>query len=670
MISRATRSPAAADGADNAAAASRAPGKRALGVAIPLVVFALPFALYLRTLCPTIYPGDGGELAAAAWCLGVPHPTGYPLFTMLGFCFQHLGLGSPAFSMNLMCALFGALACVGAYRFNREIYRRVAGRRRARQAPWRFAAAAAALAMGASATWWDQSNQTEVYSLLLVFVSFAWAMGLRLVRRPTTKGLWGLAALSGIAFLHHQLFLVTLPLTAAGVLAWWRTARPAETPGPGGTSHGRPGATDPRPQTHLRGGAAVPEDEMKRVLLVALLLFVLPLFGYLYLPIRAAASPAVNWGNPRGVGGIVWHLTGRQYAGTRILTRPNGQKMRPSEVAAHVRSRAAGIVRWIGEQYIPPALEEEEPRPANRARAPLLGLIALLSALLGFASLWRHSRSAAAGLGLGVLANLAVVLLYTIADIHPYQVPLWLVVGSLAVMGPVMARDLFAQHYGSHPPSDSHRRLRAWVAGGVVLGLAVCGVAGYRRPARGVNKSEATGAYAYGKALMEYLPENAVVFTSGDYDIYPLWYAQICEGRRPDVAVVGANFVLNRWYAATLRASLPEGVEVFIGDEPPSDMARWLVAFLGGMVAPQIEAGRPVYMTLFPGDPALTAIGAKYRLKPVLEFSGAQPNPALPPLVLFEVTDPDGFSPRAREVFRQEFPDHVLRMVKRQGSKG
>src|ERR1041384_389046 len=40
--------------------------------------------LYLRTLCPTVYLGDAGEISTAIATGGVVHPPGYPLFSLLG----------------------------------------------------------------------------------------------------------------------------------------------------------------------------------------------------------------------------------------------------------------------------------------------------------------------------------------------------------------------------------------------------------------------------------------------------------------------------------------------------------------------------------------------------------------------------------------------------------
>jgi len=41
--------------------------------------------LYLNTVCPTVYWYDSAEFASAAAVLGIPHPPGYPIYTLLGY---------------------------------------------------------------------------------------------------------------------------------------------------------------------------------------------------------------------------------------------------------------------------------------------------------------------------------------------------------------------------------------------------------------------------------------------------------------------------------------------------------------------------------------------------------------------------------------------------------
>src|SRR5690242_14256284 len=71
-------------------------------------------ALYVATLLPGVGSGDTAEFQRVAPTLGVAHPTGYPLYTMLGWLWsQLLAIGTPAWRMNVFSACTAALA-VGA----------------------------------------------------------------------------------------------------------------------------------------------------------------------------------------------------------------------------------------------------------------------------------------------------------------------------------------------------------------------------------------------------------------------------------------------------------------------------------------------------------------------------------------------------------------------------
>src|SRR3989337_3601938 len=67
------------------------------------------FAVYLRTLAPTVMWYDMGEFATAAYVLGIAHNTGYPLYILLGKLFTLLPVGDIAYRVNLMSAVFASL---------------------------------------------------------------------------------------------------------------------------------------------------------------------------------------------------------------------------------------------------------------------------------------------------------------------------------------------------------------------------------------------------------------------------------------------------------------------------------------------------------------------------------------------------------------------------------
>ena len=154
-------------------------------------VFAVCFLLYARTLTPGLSAseGDSHELTMAAATLGLPHPSGYPLYTWLAFLFTWFPIGEVAYRTNLLSATLAAGAA--------GLLVSVGGRVGLQLAP----AAFAGLVFGMSSTLWSQAVITEVYApnafavvgvlaLLLAwardparercFVAFACACGLSL----------------------------------------------------------------------------------------------------------------------------------------------------------------------------------------------------------------------------------------------------------------------------------------------------------------------------------------------------------------------------------------------------------------------------------------------------------------------------------------------------------
>ena len=82
------------------------------------VTFAIALIVYTLTLQPTLGLEDSGELIVASDYLGVPHPPGYPIWTLLTWFFQWVfhnvtfhGQPNPAWAVNWFSAFSGAGAC-------------------------------------------------------------------------------------------------------------------------------------------------------------------------------------------------------------------------------------------------------------------------------------------------------------------------------------------------------------------------------------------------------------------------------------------------------------------------------------------------------------------------------------------------------------------------------
>jgi hypothetical protein len=203
----------------------------------------LAFALYLATLARDVLEGDSGEFQYVTYTLGVPHPTGYPLYALGGWLWTHLlPLGTVAWRVNLYSAAAGAAAVGLVYLVARRL------------TASRAAAIFAAALFASQRSIWAEAVVASVYPLNLALVALAlWAaFWLREVRAPVSEGdvraypdlepshravgvppgapaaalaaRWlALGGAVGLALSHHRTALFVLPGLA--VLGLWPIAR-------------------------------------------------------------------------------------------------------------------------------------------------------------------------------------------------------------------------------------------------------------------------------------------------------------------------------------------------------------------------------------------------------------------------------------------------------------
>lgn len=107
---------------------------------------------------------------------------------------------------------------------------------------------------------------------------------------------------------------------------------------------------------------------------------------------------------------------------------------------------------------------------------------------------------------------------------------------------------------GKADPAKSRKTALAVACGTLAVGLLV--------PAQMVSQTwddhDRSGRYTTRDFGMNYLSSvapNGIIFTNGDNDTFPLWYAQEVEGYRTDVRVVNLSYLTTDWYANQMKVA-------------------------------------------------------------------------------------------------------------------
>jgi hypothetical protein len=228
-------------------------------------------AVYVATLWPSTPGGDSGELIAAAYTGGVPHPPGYPLFAMLARLFTVLPFGSIAWRVNLFTAASGAAAAgvlaVAVARWS--------------GAAWAGVAAAGLFAFSPGV--WEHAVGAEVFALNNLFTAVLLLAAVQYNRTRHEGWVLAGAAAFGLGLAnHHTIVFLGAPL--AVTLIWLE------------------------PRRWLRGAALARLGAC----------FAAGLLPYLYLPLAAISPAEVTWGDQRTLQGFLTHLLRSEYGTLRL----------------------------------------------------------------------------------------------------------------------------------------------------------------------------------------------------------------------------------------------------------------------------------------------------------------------------------------------------------------
>jgi hypothetical protein len=404
---------------------------------------ALFFILYAATMYRTIDFGDSGELMAAAYLLGIPHTPGYPLYCLLAKGFMSiLPFGAPAFRVNLMSGLASAAALfllfLACHRLTRS----------------RAAAALGTTFLGLALTFWAQAVIGDVHGLQALLFAGVLYSSVSWWATRRSGFLTSTLVFLGLAFTNH---LNTIVLVPGLLFLLWK-----------GRAH--------RGLTWPRAGRLV-------------LAFGLPLALYLYLPIRSAADPLIDTGNPQTWYNFRLHTTGHVFRYLMFQSTPE-------ELWAHVLA----FLTLVWKQF-------------------RLGLLLVPAGVFYF---WKKDRSLPVALAIVAVFNLAWGINYSIADIDTYYLATYMVVscllaGGMALLVKIKPRGLAI----------------TTIATASVL---LAGNLAWHLPLN--NARHRDEARRHGMNLLQAPAPGSLVLYDTDFNGFPMLYLHVVERVRPDLTIL------------------------------------------------------------------------------------------------------------------------------------
>ncbi len=488
--------------------------------------------LYSRTLAPTVTLVDSGELIVAAHCAGVPHPPGVPLWVMLAHAASLVPLGSIAVRVNFFSAVCAALACgvltlavAEIMIIASDLSSRSPGKKRKKKsetasqigtAGWldsdatnKFLlvlapAAASGLLMAFSRTLWSYATVTEVYTLNTLLITVVIFCMLRWRRRVLEETSYP----NGLAPSNTPQGAATIPYDA-----WLYTA--AFVFGLGlGVHHVTVALILPSIALLVYRTQGARFFVSTKLLFAALFSVTALVAVYAYLPIAASRAPVLNWGDPRSLTRIWWHVTGRQYQAFFSLA--------PQVVGEQLSEFGRMSLREFGPKWIP---------------------CTLVLAIAGFRHAFKRDRSSFWLLALLIGGNLAYGLCYDIAeDKDAYYLPTFI---SLAIAAGFGLRWLL---------EFRSARLKLVRTMPVLLlpAIALTGNWPFN------NRSRYFIAHDYVENIFGTIAPGGLLLTLDWQVASPMLYAREVEHRRRDVRVVDVHLLRRSWYFDYLKRAYPQ----------------------------------------------------------------------------------------------------------------
>ncbi len=458
------------------------------------------FLVYLTTLAPSVVNIDSGELATVQITLGIAHPTGYPLFTILGYLWQFIPLPFTAiFKANLLAAVFTSLAILifvkSAYlmltniptpdkktpikKKIKAVQKKQPEANGIRNSLIIMASSASGMLLAFSKTFWMQSTSVEVYSLHLLLINFVILFLLKAYfnKGNNNRNWFYLAVALALSFTNHLTTILILPGIA--FLFYAKNKFSA--------------------------------NSLKLNLRMILVFIPVLLLIYLYLPLRAAQNPLLNWGNPINFENFWRHFTGAQY---RVWLFAS---------SAAAKKQFAYFVSNLPDEF-------------NVS----LGMFVIL---LGIIYSFKKFRMMFYFLLITFVSTISYSINYDINDIDSYFLLAYISLIFFASFGFIYMYDLNLKKIG-------HKSLA------IISFLIPLVQMGFNYKID--NQSDVYIYKDYTKQILNSVPKNSMILSyQWDYWVSASYYFRLIDNYRKDVVVVDKELLRRSWYYNQLETNYP-----------------------------------------------------------------------------------------------------------------
>ncbi len=545
-----------------------------------ILVFVVTQIVYLLTLTISCPFWDSGEFIATSYVLGIPHPPGTPLYVLIGRLFCFLPIGQIAMRVNYLSALASSLAVLFSYLIIVQMAR--TWRRDRETALDRWIAIGGGIVggffMAFSRTFWDNAIEAEVYGLSSFMMVFAVWLALRWERvridgerDPNLLVLIGFLLFAAVG-IHMGTLLVAPPILIFVLL----TARRTVLNSPFLTTafaalgawllftlvHATKVGTGVALFLAVAAFAGVIAWKWRRLGArnLAFWMLVLAFLGlsvHFFLLIRARLHPPINEADPSTWQNLWLVLSRDQYK------PPNPFVKRQATWAIQLSKH---FWRYWHDQY------HLGIRPAWFAMALPFGIGAVGAVVQAL----RDRRRFLFMLALVFFTTLFLVFYlnfkedevrdrdyFFVAGFHFFAI--WIGLGAAAIA-----------HWLRGEPHAADAGWRE-PGGAKLFGLGAIGILAVLAllPARyGWHTHDRTGfliARDYAYNMLYPLDRDAILFTNGDNDTFPLWYLQEVEKIRKDVRVVNLSLLNTQWYIRQIRDDAPR-VRVTLSEREIDDL--------------------------------------------------------------------------------------------------